>query len=184
MSRIGKQPINIPKGVEVKIEGSRVDIKGPKGSISKIIHPNMKTELLEGKLFIKRSSDSRLDRSLHGLTRTIVSNMVFGVTEGFSKQLIIEGVGYRASLQGKTLVLTLGYSHPVNYNPPNGISIEVGQKNEITVKGIDKELVGQVAANIRDFREPDSYKGKGIRYSDEVIHKKPGKAAASASGTK
>lgn len=183
MSRIGKQPINIPKGVEVKIDINRIEVKGPKGSISKAIHPNMKVEPAEGKLLVKRPSDSRLDRSLHGLTRTIVNNMVVGVTEGFSKQLIIEGIGFKAAVQAKKLVLTLGYSHPINFDPPKGIDIEIGKNAEIIVKGVDKELVGQVAANIRGFRTPDSYKGKGIRYSDEVIHKKPGKAAATASSS-
>lgn len=178
MSRIGKQPINIPIEVEVKIEGNRLNVKGPKGAINKTVHSNMKIEFIDNKLYVKRQSDLRLDKSLHGLTRAIINNMVVGVMEGFNKQLIIEGIGYKASLQGKTLVLTLGYSHPINYNPPEGIKIEVGQKGEVTVRGIDKELVGQVAANIREFRVPDSYKAKGIRYADEIIHKKPGKAAA------
>lgn len=183
MSRIGKQPINIPKGVEVKVEINLIEVKGPKGVIKKEVHPNIKVELIDGKVFVKRQSDSRLDKSLHGLVRAIINNMVVGVTEGFAKQLAIEGIGYKALLQGKVLVLSLGFSHPINFSPPEGISIEVGQKGEITVKGIDKELVGQVAANIRGFREPDSYKGKGIRYVDEIIRKKPGKAAATASSS-
>ncbi len=183
MSRIGKQPINIPKGVEIKININWVEVKGPKGSISKSIHPNMKVEAADRKLLVKRASDSKLDKSLHGLTRTIINNMVVGVTEGFSKQLVIEGIGFKAAVQAKKLILTIGYSHPINYDPPKGIDIEIGKGAEIIVKGIDKELVGQVAADIRRFREPDSYKGKGIRYYDEVIHKKPGKAAATASSS-
>ena len=183
MSRIGKKPINIPKGVDIKVDANHVDVKGPKGSIHKVIHRDMKIELMDGKLLVKPPSDSRLSRSLHGLTRTIINNMVAGVTEGFSKQLVIEGIGYKASLQGKILVLSLGFSHPVKYSPPKGIDIEVGQKGEITIKGIDKELVGQAAADIRGFKRPDPYKGKGIRYADEVIHKKPGKAAAGTGGS-
>ncbi|MEK6590816.1 MAG: 50S ribosomal protein L6 [Nitrospinota bacterium] len=183
MSRIGKKPINIPKGVDIKVDANHVDVKGPKGSIHKVIHRDMKIELMDGKLLVKPPSDSRLSRSLHGLTRTIINNMVAGVTEGFSKQLVIEGIGYKASLQGKILVLSLGFSHPVKYSPPKGIDIEVGQKGEMTIKGIDKELVGQAAADIRGFKRPDPYKGKGIRYADEVIHKKPGKAAAGTGGS-
>ncbi|WP_422448622.1 50S ribosomal protein L6 [Thermoanaerobacterium sp. DL9XJH110] len=178
MSRIGKKPVKIPQGVEVKIEGNTVTVKGPKGSISRQFHREMKIKEEDDKIIVERPSDDNMHRALHGLTRTLISNMVKGVVEGFEKRLSMEGVGYRAAKQGSKLVLTVGYSHPVEIEPPKGIEFEVPAPNKIVVKGIDKELVGQVAANIRKVREPEPYKGKGIRYEDEVIRRKVGKAGA------
>jgi large subunit ribosomal protein L6 len=178
MSRIGKKPVKIPQGVEVKIEGNTVTVKGPKGSISRQFHREMKIKEEDDKIIVERPSDDNMHRALHGLTRTLISNMVKGVVEGFEKRLSMEGVGYRAAKQGSKLVLTVGYSHPVEIEPPKGIEFEVPAPNKIVVKGIDKELVGQVAANIRKVREPEPYKGKGIRYEDEVIRRKVGKTGA------
>jgi large subunit ribosomal protein L6 len=184
MSRIGKAPISVPKGVEVNLSGTSITVKGPKGELARELHPNVTVERGDGEIRVKRSSDSPFDRSLHGLTRSLVNNMIRGVVNGFEKRLTLEGVGYRFQIQGKTLNLTLGYSHPIDFPLPEGITAEPGQKNEIVIKGIDKEKVGQVAADIRDLRPPEPYKGKGIRYSDEVIKKKPGKAAGAGAGTK
>lgn len=178
MSRIGKKPVKIPQGVEVKIEGNTVTVKGPKGSISRQFHREMKIKEEDDKIIVERPSDDNMHRALHGLTRTLISNMVKGVVEGFEKRLSMEGVGYRATKQGSKLVLTVGYSHPVEIEPPKGIEFEVPAPNKIVVKGIDKELVGQVAANIRKVREPEPYKGKGIKYEDEVIRRKVGKTGA------
>jgi large subunit ribosomal protein L6 len=178
MSRIGKKPVKIPQGVEVKIEGNTVTVKGPKGSISRQFHREMKIKEEDAKIIVERPSDDNMHRALHGLTRTLIFNMVKGVVEGFEKRLSMEGVGYRATKQGSKLVLTVGYSHPVEIEPPKGIEFEVPAPNKIVVKGIDKELVGQVAANIRKVREPEPYKGKGIKYEDEVIRRKVGKTGA------
>ena len=178
MSRVGKKPISIPSGVECKVNGSRVEIKGPKGQLVRDMHPNMKIELKDNEVTVSRPTDGRLDRSLHGLTRTLINNMVLGVSTGYSKQLNIVGVGYKVALKGKDLDLNLGHSHAINYPAPKGIEFDVdGKKNTVVVKGINKELVGQTAAEIRGFRPPEPYKGKGVMYSTEKIIRKAGKAA-------
>ena len=168
--------IAIPQGVQVALEGNVVTVKGAKGELSQVVHPDMKVVLEENTVKVERPSDEKEHRSLHGLTRTLIANMVEGVTKGFSKSLDISGVGYRAAKQGKNLVLTIGYSHPVEIQPLNGIEFEVPAPTKITVKGIDKQAVGQMAAEIRAVREPEPYKGKGIRYENEVIRRKAGKA--------
>ncbi len=181
MSRIGKLPIKIPSGVDCKTEGLAFKVKGPKGQLEHTLHPNMKLEMADGEIRVIRPSDGRTDRSLHGLTRSLINNMVTGVTNGFSKQLNVVGVGYRVELKGKNLVLNLGYSHPIEYPAPQGVEFEVdSKKNTIVVKGIDKQKVGQAAAEIREFRPPEPYKGKGVMYSTERIRRKAGKAAAGA----
>ncbi len=179
MSRIGKAPIPIPAGVEVKINGSSVEIKGPKGKLVRDIHPNISLKLEDKVLTVVRPDDSKQNRALHGLTRALLNNMVVGVVDGFRKELQINGVGYRAEMKGKDLVLSLGYSHPCQVDNVAGISFEIGQKGALAVTGIDKEMVGQVAANIRSLRKVEPYKGKGIRYVDEVVIKKLGKTAGS-----
>jgi len=176
MSRIGKRPIAIPAGVEVKIDGNVVTVKGPKGQLTKELHPDMIIEQEGNAILVKRPSEEKMHRALHGLTRTLIANMVRGVTEGYSRNLEITGVGYRAQKQGNKLVLSLGYSHPIEVEPAPGIEIDVPAPTKITVRGIDKELVGQTAANIRDFRPPEPYLGKGIRYEGERIRRKAGKA--------
>jgi len=178
MSRIGKKPVTVPSGVELKVSGSNVSVKGPKGKLQRDLHPNMKIELNDGLVTVTRPSDSRLDRSLHGLTRTLINNMVIGVTDGYSKQLNIVGVGYKVALKGKALLLNLGHSHEIDYPAPEGIEFEVdAKKNTIVVKGVNKEVVGQTAAEIRSMRPPEPYKGKGVMYSTERIRRKAGKAA-------
>jgi len=179
MSRIGRAPIPIPAGVEVKINGSSVEIKGPKGKLARNIHPNISLKLEDKVLTVVRPDDSKQSRALHGLTRALLNNMVVGVVEGFRKELQINGVGYRAEMKGKDLVLSLGYSHPCQVDSVDGISFEVGHKGALAVTGIDKEMVGQVAANIRSLRKVEPYKGKGIRYVNEVVIKKLGKTAGS-----
>lgn len=180
MSRIGKQPIKIPSGVELKINGSNVAVKGPKGNLQRDLHPNMKIEFQDGEVRVIRPTDGRKDRSLHGLTRTLINNMVIGVTDGYSKQLNIVGVGYKVALKGKDLVLNLGHSHAIDYPAPKGVEFDVdSKKNTIVIKGANKESVGQAAAEIRGFRPPEPYKGKGVMYSTERIRRKAGKAAAS-----
>ena len=176
MSRIGRAPIEIPAGVEVTINGNVIGVKGPKGELSREFHPEMQVELSEGTIQVTRPSDNKQHRSLHGLTRTLIANMVQGVTAGFTRNLEIVGVGYRAAKQGDKLVLSLGYSHPIEVDPAPGIEIEVPTPTRISVKGIDKELVGQTAANIRDFRRPEPYLGKGVRYEGEKVRRKAGKA--------
>ena len=176
MSRIGRAPIQVPAGVEVKINGNVIEVKGPKGQLSREFHPEMNVELADGSIVVTRPSDEKQHRSLHGLTRTLIANMVKGVTEGFTRNLEIVGVGYRAAKQGSKLVLTVGYSHPVEIEPAPGIEIEVPTPTKISVKGIDKELVGQTAADIRDVRRPEPYLGKGIRYEGERVRRKAGKA--------
>lgn len=178
MSRIGKMPIPVPSGVEFKLEGNTVTVKGPKGTLSRELHKDMIVKFENGEVTVTRPSDVKEHRSLHGLTRTLIANMVEGVANGYTKVLEINGVGYRAAMQGKTLNLTLGYSHPVEIEAVEGITIEVPQPNQILVKGADKQLVGHIAAIIREKRPPEPYKGKGIKYADEVIRKKEGKAGA------
>lgn len=182
MSRIGKQPIPIPAGVEVYIKDGVVSVTGPKGSLNFTPHLRMNITLEDKSVLVKRAGNDILDRSLHGLTRTLIANMISGVTAGFSKKLELHGVGYRAQIQGKKLQLSLGFSHPVEFTAPEGIMFEIDKekKNIITVSGIDKILVGQVAANLRALRKPEPYKGKGIRYFGEVIRRKAGKAATTA----
>jgi large subunit ribosomal protein L6 len=177
VSRIGKQPIPVPSGVEVAIDGPSVSVKGPRGELSSTFSEMIAIKLEDGEIIVTRPDDSREARSLHGLTRTLVSNMVTGVSEGYSKNLEIVGVGYRAALKGKDLELALGFSHPVLVKPEDGIEFEVPQPTRITVKGIDKQRVGQVAAEIRAWRKPEPYKGKGIRYEGEYVRRKLGKAA-------
>lgn len=181
MSRIGKLPIAIPSGVTVeKRDGNVVAVKGPKGELSFAVPKNIAIEIGTGVLELKRGNNSATDKSMHGLSRTLVANMVQGVTKGFSKQLEIQGVGYRAAMQGTKLVLSLGYSHPVEFQPPAGIQITIDpeKKNILTVTGANKQLVGEVAAKIRGYRKPEPYKGKGIRYVGEYVARKAGKAAA------
>ena len=179
MSRVGEKPIPIPSGVECKLDGVVLRVKGPKGQLQRDLHPNMKITVEGDQITVTRSTDGRIDRSLHGLTRTLISNMVVGVTEGFSKTLNVVGVGYKVDLKGKALNLSLGYSHSIDYPPPEGIEFDVdNKKNEIVVKGINKETVGQVSAEIRMLRPPEPYKGKGVMYAGERIRRKAGKTAA------
>ena len=180
MSRIGKQPIAIPDGVTVKVSDGLVTVKGPGGELSQRIARDMKVTVVDGEVRVERPSDEREHRSLHGLTRSLIFNMVEGVTEGYEKRLEIQGVGYRAALKGTDLELQVGFSHPVTMAPPAGIEFEVPAPNRVVVKGIDKQLVGEVAANVRKVRKPEPYKGKGIRYEGEYVRKKAGKAAKGA----
>jgi large subunit ribosomal protein L6 len=180
MSRIGKQPITIPEGVQVSVDGSRVEVKGPRGSLAQALHPDMLIVVEDGITRVQRPSEERLHRSLHGLTRTLVANMVEGVTKGFEKRLEIIGVGYRAALKDTGIELALGFSHPVNFAAPEGIEFEVPSPTRIVIRGSDKQLVGEVAAEIRKLRKPEPYKGKGIRYEGEYVRKKAGKAAKGA----
>lgn len=177
MSRIGKKPIPVPKNVQVDIQGSHVRVKGPKGELNRSFHPDIKIELDQGVLQVERPTDQRTHRALHGLTRSLLANMVTGVSEGYSKVLEIVGTGYRAESQGSKLVLFLGYSHPIEFDPPPGISFEVPKGgHSVTIQGVDKELVGEIAARIRRQRPPEPYKGKGVRYVDESVRHKAGKA--------
>ncbi len=176
MSRIGRMPIAIPAGVTVTIaENNKVTVKGPKGTLERVLPAEMTIEEKDGRIIVSRPNDLKRMKSLHGLTRTLINNMVIGVTSGYEKVLEINGVGYRAAKQGRKLTLTLGYSHPVEMTDPEGIETVLEGQNKITVKGIDKEKVGQYAAEIRDKRRPEPYKGKGIKYADEVIRRKVGK---------
>ena len=179
MSRIGRAPITVPAGVEVKVDDSNhITVKGPKGTLERTLVPQIKVELSDGVIHVTRPDDSKLCRSLHGLTRTLVANMINGVSGGFSKTLEINGVGYRASKEGKKLVLNIGYSHPVEIEETEDITIEVPNPNTVVVHGIDKQKVGQFAADLRGKRPPEPYKGKGIKYSYEVIRRKEGKSGA------
>ena len=175
MSRIGNKPITIPAGVEVKVEENHILVKGPKGTLERDIEPEISIKLEENVLTISRSSDDRRNKSLHGLTRSLINNMILGVQTEFTRELQINGVGYKVQKQGNNLNLSLGYSHPVIFEAPKGISFDVPNANTIIVKGIDKELVGQVAAEIRTKRPPEVYRGKGIKYDTEVIRRKVGK---------
>ncbi|HAN44211.1 MAG TPA: 50S ribosomal protein L6 [Ruminococcaceae bacterium] len=184
MSRIGRKPITIPAGVDVKVAGNTVTAKGPKGTLTNTFHPAISIALEGNEIVVSRSSEEKLDKSLHGLTRTLISNMVTGVAKGFSKELEVNGVGYRAAKQGKNLVMNLGYSHQVTMSECPGISIEVPAPNKIIISGPDKQQVGQFAAEVREKRPPEPYKGKGIKYIDEVIIRKEGKAGKGAKGGK
>lgn len=176
MSRIGKAPIEIPAGVEVTVEGNLVRVKGPKGELSREINPAMSITIENGALRVSRPSDEREHKALHGLTRTLIANMVEGVTNGYTRALELVGTGYRAAKTGNKLTLSVGYSHPVVFDPPAGIEFQVPAPNQVVVSGIDKELVGQVAADIRAVRPPEPYLGKGIKYAGEHIRRKEGKA--------
>ncbi len=177
MSRIGRKPIPVPESVTIEVAPGRVAVKGPKGELSQALSPDMKVEQEDGAVTVRRPTDRGEHRALHGLTRSLIANMVEGVTDGFEKRLEIQGVGYRAQLKGRSLEMALGYSHPVSIEPPEGIDFEVPQPTEIIVRGIDKQLVGQVAADIRKRRPPEPYKGKGIRYRGEHVARKVGKRA-------
>ena len=177
MSRIGKQPIPVPSGVEVSIDGATVTVKGPKGTLSQTFNPEMILKLEDGVLTVSRPSDARNHRALHGLTRTLLANMVKGVSEGFAKNLEIVGVGYRAEMVGSDLKLALGFSHPVLIKAEPGITFEVPAPTKIRVSGIDKQRVGQVASEVRGWRPPEPYKGKGVRYEGEYVRRKLGKTA-------
>ena len=175
MSRIGNKPITVPAGIDVTIDGQKITVKGPKGTLERTVNDNISIKLENGVIVVARPNDEKENRSLHGLTRTLINNMIEGVSNEFTKQLEINGVGYRAAKQGNKIVLTLGYSHPVEMVEPEGIKYEVPNPNSIIVKGIDKELVGQMAAEIRSKRPPEVYRGKGIKYVDEHIRRKEGK---------
>ena len=175
MSRIGRKPIAIPAGVEVKLADGVATVKGPKGTLTQAIHPNMKVEVADGQILVTRPDDEKENRALHGLTRALLNNMVEGVTNGFSKQLDVNGVGYRVQKQGKDLVMNLGYSHQVTVSEIPGITIDVPGPNKIIISGPDKQLVGQFAAEVREKRPPEPFKGKGIKYADEVVRRKEGK---------
>ncbi|KUO49133.1 MAG: 50S ribosomal protein L6 [Desulfitibacter sp. BRH_c19] len=179
MSRIGKKPVDIPSGVDVKLVDNKITVKGPKGTLERDLHPEINVAVEETAIVVTRPSDQKKHRALHGLTRALVNNMVEGVTKGYEKKLELVGVGYRAAMQGSKLVLNVGYSHPVEMVPDNGLKVEVGAKqNLIIISGYDKEVVGQFAAKVRAVREPEPYKGKGIKYSDEKIRRKAGKAGS------
>jgi large subunit ribosomal protein L6 len=175
MSRIGKKPITLPKGVKVEIKDGIVSVQGQKGVLQRPLLEGVELDIAEEVLTLRRGNDDKRSRSYHGLMRTLVANMVQGVSQGFEKKLEIVGIGYRSELKGESLALYLGYSHPIEFSLPNGISAEVEKQTLVTIKGIDKELVGQVAAKIRDLRKPDPYKGKGVKYAGEIIKKKAGK---------
>ena len=176
MSRIGKMPVPVPSGVSVDIDGQSVKVKGPKGELNRQFHERVTVSLDEGEAVVNRMDDTRESRALHGLSRALLANMVQGVSDGFKKDLEVVGVGYRAQLKGRDIEMQLGFSHPVNFSAPDGITFEVPEPTKIVISGIDKELVGQVAANIRKIRPPEPYKGKGVRYSGEHIRRKAGKA--------
>ncbi len=176
MSRIGNKPLDLPDGVDIEVKGSAVKVKGSKGELNRMFHERIGFDIDEGVVTVTRPDDSRESRALHGLSRKLLANMVDGVTDGFSKELEIQGVGYRATLKGRDLELLVGYSHPVLVEAPEGVTFEVPEQTRIIVSGIDKELVGQVAADVRKVRPPEPYKGKGIRYAGEYVRRKAGKA--------
>jgi large subunit ribosomal protein L6 len=182
MSRIGRLPIAVPSGVEVSITGAHVSVTGPRGTLERSLPPAISVALEDSTINVTRPTDSSTHKSLHGLTRTLVANMVTGVSAGFTRQLDLVGVGYRATKQGEDLVLTLGYSHPIRYTPPEGITIEVPAPTQISVSGASKEIVGAVAAKIRSFRKPEPYKGKGVQYRGEKIRRKAGKSGKAGKG--
>jgi len=176
MSRVGKMPITVPAGVKVDLNGSHITVKGPKGELSRELHPEMIVEMKDGVITVDRPSEQKRHKALHGLTRALINNMVVGVTEGFKKELEVNGVGYRAQKQGKQLVMNLGFSHQVTVDEIPGITIDVPAPNKITISGADRQKVGQFAAEVREKRPPEPYKGKGIKYADEYIRRKEGKA--------
>jgi len=176
MSRIGRLPIDVPAGVDVKIDGSSVTVKGPKGELALKVANPIEVKLEDGQLTVSRPDDERASRSLHGLTRTLIANQIIGVTQGYSKGLEVVGTGYRVAAKGDAIEFALGYSHPITVNPPAGISFTVEGNNKVTVTGIDKQAVGEVAANIRKLRKPEPYKGKGVRYAGEIVRRKAGKS--------
>lgn len=178
MSRIGRKPIAVPGGVTVTLDENTITVKGPKGTLSRELHKDMKVRIEENEIVVERPSDHKFHRSLHGTTRSLIANMVTGVTQGFEKSLELVGVGYRANKSGNKLVLNVGYSHPVEIVPENGIEFEMPSQNKIVVRGIDKQLVGETAAKVRAVRKPEPYKGKGIKYENERIYRKEGKAGA------
>ena len=178
MSRVGNKPIDLAEGVEVKVNKTSVSVKGPKGSLAREIHPEIKVKVEDNQIVVSRPNESRRFKSLHGLYRTLLQNMVTGVTQGFEKKLEIVGVGYKGELKNQRLVLQLGYSHSIVFAPPEGINVAVDGPTKISVSGIEKELVGKVAAKIRSFRPPEPYKGKGVKYENEYIRRKAGKTAA------
>ncbi|MBL8134677.1 MAG: 50S ribosomal protein L6 [Anaerolineae bacterium] len=175
MSRIGKKPITLPAKVEVKIDGQQVTVNGPKGTLTHQVHPDITVQVEEKSLVVTRPTDERQHRALHGLTRALLANMVTGVSDGFKRELVIEGVGYSTELRGKDLVMKLGYSHEIVVNPPANVTFATEGRQRIVINGIDKQVVGQIAANIRGLRPPEPYLGKGVRYSDEIIRRKAGK---------
>ncbi|HRN25372.1 MAG: 50S ribosomal protein L6 [Ignavibacteriaceae bacterium] len=177
MSRIGKKIIEIPKGVTVTVTGNTVKVKGPKGELQRVVHNNMKVEMKDAQIEVKRPDDQKENRALHGLTRALIQNMILGVNEEYKKELDIVGVGYKVEAKGTNLLLNMGYSHPIYFIPPTGIKLETTTPTHIVITGIDKQLVGQVAAKIRSIRKPEPYKGKGIKYSNEQILRKAGKTA-------
>ncbi|OGU52050.1 MAG: 50S ribosomal protein L6 [Ignavibacteria bacterium GWC2_36_12] len=177
MSRVGRKPVEIPKGVTITKNGSNVKVKGPKGELESRLHPNISVEIKDNELIVTRPDDMKENKALHGLTRALIQNMVNGVLNVFTKTLDIVGVGYRAELKGKNLLLNIGYSHPIYFIPPEGVVIQTPVQTQIIISGIDKQLVGLVAAKIRSIRKPEPYKGKGIKYSDEQIQRKAGKTA-------
>ncbi|HSM32973.1 MAG TPA: 50S ribosomal protein L6 [Anaerolineae bacterium] len=176
MSRVGKLPITIPSGVDIDIAGTRIKVKGPRGTLERDLTPVLSIVTEDGQLRVVRPNEDKRSRELHGLTRTLINNMVVGVTDGYTRNLEIQGVGYRAQLVGRKLQLNLGYSHPIEINPPEGISFEVETPTKVAVTGIDKELVGRIAAQVRGTRKPEPYKGKGVRYAGEIVRRKAGKA--------
>ncbi len=178
MSRIGRKPIAVPKGVQVGVKGQEVEVKGPKGTLALTVHDLCSVRVADSSVVVTRGGDHRAAKALHGLTRALVANMIRGVTDGFDRRLEIVGIGYRAQLAGRNLTFSLGYSHPVVFALPDGVTAEVEKQTAITLRGIDKYVVGQAAAQIRALRPPDSYKGKGIRYADETVRKKAGKTGA------
>ena len=176
MSRIGKKPVPVPNGVTVNIDGHRVSVKGPKGELARELHPEMQLGMEDGTVVVRRPSDEPNHKALHGLTRTLIANQIVGVTQGYTKGLEIVGTGYRVAQKGSSVEFALGFSHPVTVEPPAGISLTVEGNNRLTVSGIDKQAVGEAAANIRKIRKPEPYKGKGVRYAGEVVRRKAGKA--------
>lgn len=177
MSRVGKKPITIPKGVSVTKNENLIKVKGPKGELQTEVHNNMKVEIKDGELSVQRPDELKINKSLHGLTRALIQNMIKGVTEQYQKTLDIVGVGYKAEQKGENILLNIGYSHPIYFIPPSGVTVQIPTPNQIVISGIDKQLVGMVSAKIRSFRKPEPYKGKGIKYSTEQITRKAGKTA-------
>lgn len=182
MSRLGKKPVEVPKEVKIEVKDRSIFVEGPKGKLSRSLSDRVTVEIKDGKLLVARVADTKMDRAFHGLTRALIINMIKGVTEGYVKEMEIQGVGYRAAVQGNVLNMQLGFSHPVNFSIPDGIKIEAPKNTQVIIRGIDKEMVGQVAAQIRAVCPPEPYKGKGIRFAGEYVKKKVGKAQATGGG--